>query len=445
MNDRPSIDTLERQLSSPDLEVRTGALEQLADLARSGNVECAEPGAWVNGHFHTIYSYNPYGYTPTQFAWEARKRGLAVAGIVDFDVFDGVDEFLSASRAIGLKAIAGLETRVFVPEFSDRVLNSPGEPGISYHMVSAVPRGTPSDEQRPFLDRLKQTAAERNRALIERVNPFTAPVVLEYEADVLPLTPNGNATERHICQAYVLKSERHFGGDEAAFKAFWSEKLGLADDAPEWTEEFKLSLTLRAKTMKKGGVGYVQPDGGSFPAMREVNEFAAAVGGLPMMTWLNGSSDGEQALDELLRISIGAGVCAANIVPDRNYTAGLEDERLRNLQQFVAACEANDLPILVGTEMNAPGLKFVDDFASAELAPLLPVFLKGALTLYGHSVLQRAADMGALSLWALEHFPDRKDRNAFYRQVGETCRPEAETALNINPNLSPDDVLGVLA
>ena len=32
-------------------------------------------------------------------------------------------------------------------------------------------------------------------------------------------------------------------------------------------------------------------------------------------------------------------------------------------------------PIIVGTEKNAPGNKFVDSLQTAELAPLLPVFL----------------------------------------------------------------------
>ena len=35
---------------------------------------------------------------------------------------------------LDLKACVGIESRVFVPEFSDQVINSPGEPGISYHM-----------------------------------------------------------------------------------------------------------------------------------------------------------------------------------------------------------------------------------------------------------------------------------------------------------------------
>ena len=45
-----------------------------------------------------------------------------MGGIVDFDVLDGLEEFWEASRLLDLKACVGIESRVFVPEFSDRVL-----------------------------------------------------------------------------------------------------------------------------------------------------------------------------------------------------------------------------------------------------------------------------------------------------------------------------------
>ena len=97
-------------------------------------VKLPKPGTDVNVHCHTFFSYNSYGYSPSKFAWLGRKAGLAVAGVVDFDVLSGLEEFLDAARKLGLKGCAGMETRVFVPEFADKEINSPGEPGISYHM-----------------------------------------------------------------------------------------------------------------------------------------------------------------------------------------------------------------------------------------------------------------------------------------------------------------------
>ena len=132
-------DVLERQLDDFDAMRRREALAALWRDAENGADALPRPGGEVNLHAHTFFSYNAYGYSPSKFAWLARKAGLAVAGIVDFDVLDGAEEFLEAGRLIGLKTCASLESRVFVPEFATRVINSPGEPGVAYHMGVGFP------------------------------------------------------------------------------------------------------------------------------------------------------------------------------------------------------------------------------------------------------------------------------------------------------------------
>ena len=51
--------------------------------------------------------------------------------------------------------------------------------------------------------------------------------------------------------------------------------------------------------MKKGGVGYVQPGKGSFPLMADMNRFVLESGAIPTLTWLDGTSEGEKAIEEL--------------------------------------------------------------------------------------------------------------------------------------------------
>ena len=141
------VEELERKLDSFDPDERKQALTALCEKAEAGEIDLSEPGTDVNMHCHTFFSYNTYSYSPSKFAWLARKAGLAVAGVVDFDVLDALDEFLTAARMLGLKACAGLETRVYVPEFATRVINSPGEPGISYHMGVGFPKAELAGEQ----------------------------------------------------------------------------------------------------------------------------------------------------------------------------------------------------------------------------------------------------------------------------------------------------------
>ena len=422
------IDKLEQKLDSFNPDKRKNALSALCEKVEAGQINLPEAGTDVNIHCHTFFSYNTYGYSPSKFAWLARKAGLAVAGVVDFDVLDALDEFLDACQLLGLKGCAGLETRVFVPEFEDRVINSPGEPGISYHMGVGFPSANVPEQQKKFLAGLRETAQRRNLDLMERVNRHLRPVELDYELDVLTLTPSGNATERHMCSAYARKASEIFDRPEELAN-FWSEKLGTEITTSDLPESRDLLNAIRAKTMKRGGVGYIQPGKGSFPRMADTNSFILAAGGIPVHTWLDGTSDGEKAIEELLEVAMSTGAAAINVIPDRNYTPGASSVKLENLYHVVELAEKLNLPVVEGTEMNSPGQKFVDDFASKELEPLAPVFLKGAHIVYAHSVLQRKCGLGYTSEWANKNFENVAGKNMFFEELGSSLQPEHEDSL----------------
>jgi hypothetical protein len=451
------IEELEQQLDSFNSAERKQALMSLCEKVAAGEIALSEVGKAVNMHCHTFFSYNTYGYSPSKFAWLARKAGLATAQVVDFDVLDAVEEFLDAAKMLGLKGCAGIETRVFVPEFADRVINSPGEPGISYHMGVGFPSSHVPDDQKGFLLGLKETAQQRNRDLIDRVNKYLKPVTLDYKEDVLPLTPSNNPTERHICLAYARKAQEIYSqtkphvkrgakylayGFTAGLADFWSEKLGTDAESLGLPEGRDLLNTIRARTMKRGGVGYMQPDKGSFPTMADMNRFILAAGAIPTVTWLDGTSDGEKAIEELLQIAMSTGAAALNIIPDRNYTLGSSNEKLKNLYQVVELAEKLHLPLVVGTEMNSPGQKFVDDFACEELASLVPAFLKGAHIVYAHSVLQQKSGLGYTSQWAKKSFVNVAEKNKFFEELGTSLHPQHEDKLvGLNENSKPQEIL----
>ena len=423
-----------------DSNVRAEALRK--EAAES---DFPPPTTWVNAHAHTFYSFNYKGYSPSRFALEAKRAGLEMGGIVDFDVLDGLEEFWQASRLLDLKACVGIESRVFVPEFSDRVINSPGEPGISYHMGTGFTTTDIPTEAQTFLDGMRQTSEQRNRAMVERVNAFLSPLELNYEQDVMPLVPKGNATERHLCLAYARKAASQYS-EESALRNFWSEKLGVAaEDLKDVPDGRGMTDLIRAKTMKQGGAGYVQPDSGSFPKMAEMNEFVLQCGALPTMTWLDGCSAGEEAIEELLEVARSTGVAVFNIIPDRNYTPGTKDQKLANLQKVVEICKDLNMPLLGGTEMNSPGQKFVDDFDSEELKPIHPYFLEGSRILHAHSTLQRLAGMGYLSPWAENQFASVSAKNEFYTRFGEIFSPRGDEALqnDLSDSLGSGEVISL--
>jgi hypothetical protein len=454
-------------------------------------------------HCHTFFSFNAYGYSPTGLAWLAKKYGFAAVGIVDFDVLDGVEEFLAACDLAGVRGSTGIETRVFIPQFATREINSPGEPGVYYHMGIGFTSGKAPDL--PGLERPGRSSAEalasmrgraerRNREMLARVNAYMTPVAIDYEADVLPLTPAGNATERHMLLAYIRAAENltlpapPSAGSELALNAvkgqalpcqgrweasspplagegsgerslpgerlvaFWAAKLGVSSDqvAASIGDYARFSNLVRGKLMKKGGVGYVYPSPESFPTVEEFHSFILACGALPCVTWLDGLSAGERAIHELLELLIGKGAVALNIIPDRNWNIPepeLRRSKVAKLHEIVCIAAEYDLPLNIGTEMNAPGNKLVDDFDAPELAPVHQAFLDGAHFIYGHTVMARALGLGYQSEWAKCHLPARRERNAFYTAVGYRVPPGAmglAKLRTLDTSLPPDQALAKL-
>ena len=169
----------------------------------------------------------------------------------------------------------------------------------------------------------------------------------------------------------------------------------------------------------------------------------AGCGALACVTWLDGTSAGEQALPELLDLLIGKGAVAFNIIPDRNWNIAdpaVKQVKVQNLYDAVALATARDLPILVGTEMNSPGQPVVDQFDAPELAPVREAFVDGAHFLYGHTALARHAGLGCAGAWADEHLATRAERNAFYCTVGRRLPPGApgiELVKRLSPDMTP--------
>ena len=443
MAQNQTVNQLETSLNSFSSAERASALQSLA------GTDGAAVRAVANMHCHSFYSFNAYGYSPSALAWVAKKNGFPLMGIVDFDVLDGVEEFLAACRVVGVRGSAAIETRAYIPEFSTREINSPGEPGVYYYMGIGFTASKAPASAAPILAGLRGRAEQRNRTMLERLNAYLDPVKLDYDADVLSRTPAGNATERHMLAA-LTDAVLAKTADPAAF---WAEKLKLSleqvraqiDDLPAFHN------TIRAKLMKRGGVGYVQPEAGSFPTIEEVNQLTVACGALPCITWLDGFSAGEQAMEELMELLISKGGVALNIVPDRNWNIADPETRkkkIARLYEVVDLAKRLDIPLNVGTEMNAYGQKLVDDFDAPELAPVREAFLDGAYFIYGHTLLQQELGLGYQSQWAKAHLPQRRERNDFYTRVGKQIAPLAGLLARLKTldgSAAPADFLKITA
>ena len=420
MISKEELKPLEQELNSRDRTVRRNAMAEIASLCRNRQLPSDPPGLLHNMHCHTCYSYNGYGFTPAEIAYLARKSGWLAAGIIDFDVLDAVDEFRSCTEQLDINYSCGIETRVFVKELADMAINSPGEPGVAYHLGLGFTSGTLPPCAKEFAHTLRATARARVELICALVNTELDPLRLDFETDVLPLTPAGNATERHLCQAYREKAGQMFP-TRAARAEFWSGKLKLpTEDAEKLIDDpVRLEAKIRSVTMKLGGAGYIMPTPDSFPTLEAFNEFVISCGAIPAIAWLHGLSAGEADVDRLLDLHQEKGAAMLNIIPDRNLGSA---RCIAELDRVIAACEERDLPVIIGTEMNAPGQKLVDDINAEPLRKHAATFAHGARILAGHTLFSKLG-RGYLSDWAQRELPGRLKRNAFYAQLGERFTP----------------------
>jgi len=436
------------KLSSFNDDERREALHQIAARAPKGELsfESAEPKS--NVHLHTFFSFNAAGYSPSRIIYEAGRRRLEVAATVDFDVLDAAQESLQAGDLLGVKTATGLESRVFIRDYAGVVMNSPNEPGIYYLVGEGFTEAPLSAQGQAVLGKLRRIANARTRGVMDRVNAHLGEVRLDFDRDVAPLTPRGNATERHLLAAYDHAARAVFP-KRRNLARFWSGKLGQETAAVEGMldETAAFHELVRKKLMKFGAPGYAAPDEGSFPTIEEVVAMIRDAGAIPSAAFLDGTSDGEKDMERFLAFCLDKGIEALTVIPERNWRLTDPDEKalkLANLADCLAIARRLDMPILAGTEMNKPGQPFVDAFERDELAPFTDDFLAGAHLLYGHTLLQRARGWGMLSDWTREHFNnDRYARNAFFIKAGRLAAPGAESVAHLKDlsAASPEELI----
>lgn len=410
------------QLDSFDLTERQQALRALT--VRSGT-SLPPPVERVNMHLHSFFSYNTKGYSPSHIAWEARLQGLYAAGLCDFDVLDGLEEFLAAGQALGLRVTANLETRAFFRDYAQLDINSPGEPGVTYIMGAGFARmPEPGSRTAVTLAQYRQQAAERNRALVARINAHLPEIALDYDAEVLGLSPGACPTERHIVCAYREKAVATFKTSAARF-GFWAKLMKVRPNEVEtWSQKTPvMEDKIRAVLAKSGGIGYERPTEKTFPPVDAFVAWVRDCQAMPMATWLDGTSRGEADAMAMLELLRARGVCALNIIPDRNHRitdAVVRSVKMRNLAEVVAVADKLQFPVNIGTEMNKDGQPFVDDTGSEALRPYHATFLRGARIMVGQTLLARYANFAYVSAAAQAEFGDKaKPRNNFFESVGK--------------------------
>ena len=399
---------LEAELYRGPLEQRIAALAELC--AQLG----PRPRRGTNGHIHTSESFSVFR-SPTEAVWQAAREGIAVLGINDHYTVAGHEEFRRACEVAGIAATFSLEAVAMDREAAEAglKLNDPDNPGRIYLCGKGVTRVPPeSSPEMRSLARMRAALERRNREITGKVAKLFRD---RLGADgptwenVVALTPRGNATERHVAYAVLLRLRALAEKQGKPLAEIMTALCGAAP--PAGGDDATLQILLRAKLLKAGAPCYVPEDAEAFVSVAELRRIFLAFGSIPTYPVLgNPVLAGEQNIEALLDRWEALGFYAVEVIPHRNTRERLEE--------IVFTAQRRWWPVFNGTEHNTPETRpMLDPFA---LDPEFePWFRRSTAVLLGHQRLVAQGEPGFVDLEGRPTISDPKARFEHFSQAGQ--------------------------
>jgi hypothetical protein len=399
---------LEGELYQGGLEQRIAALAELC--AQLG----PKPRRGTNGHIHTSESFSVFR-SPTEAVWQAAREGIAVLGINDHYTVAGHEEFRRACEVAGISATFSLEAVAMDRDAAEAGIktNDPDNPGRVYLCGKGVTR-TPADASPEMrsLARMRAALEGRNHEITAKVDKLFHDRLGESGPswnDVVALTPRGNATERHVAYAVLLRLRDLAAKQRRPLPDLVATCCGTAP--PAQGDDATLQIFLRAKLLKAGSPCYVPENADAFVSVAELRRIFLAFGSIPTYPVLgNPILAGEKNIESLLDRLEGQEFYAVEVIPHRNTRERLEE--------IVFAAQRRWWPVFNGTEHNTPETRpLLDPYA---LDPEFePWFRRSTALLLGH---QRSVAKGKPGFVDLEGRPtvsDPKTRFEHFSLAGQ--------------------------
>jgi len=390
---------------------RLEALAELKHLADAGRIALPAGRRGTNTHVHTNESFSIFR-SPSDAAWQGFVEGLDVLGINDHYTIDGHREFAQACRILGLRATFSMEAVALDQQYiRDGIrCNDPGNAGRTYLSAKGVVRELPADSQgRRDLEMMRRALSERNEEIVAKLNALLAslqrrgglPAEGESAAghagiarpscklrlsfdDVLALTPSGNNTERHVCQALAELIDRSLP-DASRRRKFLTALAGdVSDD--DLSADAAYQNMLRAKLVKQGKPAYAEESEQAFISWERMISMFLEMGAIPTYPVLGNpvvelEEDIEKLFDELERRNLHA----IEVIPHRNTR--------ERLAAIAAEAAKRAYPVFNGTEHNTKTpMPLLDELSGS--AEFIGQFTLGADVLIGHQLLSRYAGLG---------------------------------------------------
>jgi hypothetical protein len=375
-------------LGDGEPDTRLGALTSLVEKTPRIKDE-----GGINLHVHTNESYSVFR-SPTEAVWYAYKNSVKYFGINDHYTIAGHAEFGEACRIARIWAFFSIEAIAMDHEAAEnkKRYNDPNNPGRCYLIGKGVTRDLDKGGRYDtILNRMKDAIQRRNRKIIDLLNRYTArkgySINLDYE-DVGALTPRGNATERHVVQAFCEKLDGLADGSAKRLEIY-RKTVGDVVTEATLSDSADLLTTVRAQLVKAGKPCYVEEDPEAFASMEDLVGIYKEYGAVPSYPFMGYPvTEEEEDLDRLFRKVTGYGMYAFDLVEFRTS--------LETASTIISYASGKGFPVFVGTEHNTKRL----DPIVGEIAtdPLLHGYIeKSAHFVLGHQILTRFLDYGYLT------------------------------------------------
>ena len=410
----PDITALESALAGGTMESRLDALKKLCAAAPK------KPRKGIDLHIHTNESFSVFR-SPAEAVWQAVREGVAVLGINDHYTVAGHEEFRKACRIAHIPAVFSMEAVAMDRDAEAKgiLTNDPGNPGRTYLCAKAITRIPPNGSAAmKALSTMQAALEQRNREMTRKVRElFPKRVNAEGPSweDVVGLTPRGNATERHISKAVVIRlrelaKELGISIVEAVAQCCGAQPPSDGDAA--------LQNFVRAKLLKAGAPCFVDESPEAFLDVGDMRDLFLAFGAVPTYPVLGNPVTGaEENIPALLDRLEKMNIFALEVIPQRNTK--------ERMAQIIDAARARSCPVFNGTEHNTP-----------EPAPLLvplaldpdflPWFEQSAAVLLGHHREIQAGRPGFVDASGVPAIRDARQRFEHFRDAGMRSWKETE-------------------
>lgn len=397
-------------LAVNDVNVRLNNLKSLIEENPSKIIE-----GWVNLHVHTNESFSVFK-SPSEAVWYACKEGVEYFGINDHYTIDGHPEFRAACQITDLKATFSIEAIAMEPQSlkEGKRYNDPDNPGRIYLIGKGVIRDLKKGGKGyTILHTMKSAIQKRNRKIVEKMNELLKEkgifIKLGFN-EVLNLTPRGNATERHVVQAFCERIDnfvRNFDHKREIYKKLLNNDIeeGILLNPSE------LQNFVRARLVKSGKPCYVEEDESAFTSIENLVDIHIEYGAVPTYPFMgNPVTEEEVNLEELIK----------KVIKLRMYAFDIIDQRTgeKRVREIIDIASLYGFPVFIGTEHNTKRmLPLVGD--NAKNPEFNEYFKKSAQFVLGHQILSELCDFGYVTPDGKPRFGDLKEGFRFFSEAGK--------------------------